>query len=75
MGTFTFYFFQDIFYKPWNKYIIFVHSIVWDLNKGVKEVEFFGHAGDVMSMSLHPDRNSFVTGSVDKTIKVNICAN
>ncbi|KAG8180907.1 hypothetical protein JTE90_020137 [Oedothorax gibbosus] len=44
--------------------------ILWDLEKGVKEYECDGHAGDVMSMSLHPDKSAFVTGSVDRTIKL-----
>ncbi|GFU64991.1 guanine nucleotide-binding protein subunit beta-2 [Trichonephila clavipes] len=44
--------------------------MLWDLEKGVKEVECNGHAGDVISMSLHPDKTSFVTGSVDRSIKV-----
>ena len=50
-------------------------SIIWDLNKGTKDIEFFGHAGDVMSMSLHPDKGSFVTGSVDRSIKVRLTLN
>ncbi|GFY42341.1 guanine nucleotide-binding protein subunit beta-2 [Trichonephila inaurata madagascariensis] len=44
--------------------------MLWDLEKGVKEVECNGHAGDVISMSLHPDKTSFVTGSVDRSIKL-----
>ncbi|XP_013780932.1 guanine nucleotide-binding protein subunit beta-2-like [Limulus polyphemus] len=44
--------------------------LIWDLEKGVKENEFFGHQGDVMTMSLHPDRNTFVTGSVDRSAKL-----
>lgn len=43
--------------------------ILWDLEKGVKEKEYEGHEGDVMSMSLHQG-NLFITGSVDKTVKL-----
>lgn len=58
--------------KLTSNYFFFFFRIVWDLNKGTKEAEFKGHAGDVMSMSLHPDKGSFVTGSVDRSIKVRI---
>ncbi|XP_042209104.1 guanine nucleotide-binding protein subunit beta-2-like [Homarus americanus] len=44
--------------------------IHWDVQTGKKVVEFFGHSGDVATMSLAPDMNCFVTGSVDRTIKV-----
>ncbi|KAF8767484.1 Guanine nucleotide-binding protein subunit like protein [Argiope bruennichi] len=43
--------------------------MLWDLESGVKDAEYNGHAGDVISMSLHPDKTSFVTGSVDRSIK------
>lgn len=33
-------------------------------------MEFDGHAGDVVSISLSPDMNQYVTGSVDKTCKL-----
>lgn len=46
--------------------------MLWDLETGAKEIECMGHAGDVISMSLHPDKTTFVTGSVDRTIKVNL---
>jgi len=44
--------------------------IQWDLETGEKIHEFVGHQGDVMSMSLCPDGNTFVTGSVDKSAKM-----
>ncbi len=43
---------------------------VWDLEVGKKTTEFDAHAGDVVSISLSPDGNSYVTGSVDKTCKL-----
>ncbi|KAK8748020.1 hypothetical protein OTU49_016276 [Cherax quadricarinatus] len=44
--------------------------IHWDLKTGKKVNEFFGHSGDVATMSLAPDQSCFATGSVDRTIKV-----
>ena len=32
---------------------------------------FAGHTGDVMSVSLGPDQNSFVSGACDSSAKVN----
>ncbi|XP_041987742.1 guanine nucleotide-binding protein subunit beta-2 [Aricia agestis] len=43
---------------------------VWDLAAGKREVDFNAHAGDVVSISLSPDMNSYVTGSVDRTCKL-----
>ncbi|XP_071545289.1 guanine nucleotide-binding protein subunit beta-2 [Panulirus ornatus] len=42
----------------------------WDVQAGKKVTEFFGHSGDVATMSLAPDSSCFVTGSVDRTIKL-----
>lgn len=44
---------------------------MWDLEVGkkTKEVEA-AHAGDVVSLSLAPDKSCFVTGSVDRTCKL-----
>lgn len=44
---------------------------MWDLEVGKKTKEVEGaHAGDVVSLSLAPDKSCFVTGSVDKTCKL-----
>ncbi|ODM90207.1 Guanine nucleotide-binding protein subunit beta-2 [Orchesella cincta] len=45
---------------------------LWDLTSGKRIGEWFGHAGDVVSMSLKPDdsENVFVTGSVDQSAKL-----
>ncbi|XP_031635705.1 guanine nucleotide-binding protein subunit beta-2 [Contarinia nasturtii] len=43
---------------------------VWDLEVGKKTSEMDGHNGDVVSISLSPDKNTFVTGSVDRTSKI-----
>ncbi|XP_075213962.1 guanine nucleotide-binding protein subunit beta-2 [Lycorma delicatula] len=43
---------------------------VWDLEANKKTQEFNAHCGDVVSMSLAPDKNTYVTGSVDKTCKL-----
>lgn len=45
-------------------------SCHWDLESGKKKAEFDGHAGDVVTISLSPDKNQYVTGSVDKTCKL-----
>ncbi|XP_055903664.1 guanine nucleotide-binding protein subunit beta-2 [Eupeodes corollae] len=42
----------------------------WDLEKGVKTMDFNGHAGDIASISLAPDMKTYITGSVDKTAKL-----
>ena len=40
------------------------------MEAGKKTAEFEGHNGDVVSISLSPDNNQYVTGSVDKTCKL-----
>ncbi|XP_037719256.1 guanine nucleotide-binding protein subunit beta-2 [Drosophila subpulchrella] len=42
----------------------------WDLEKGVKTMDFNGHAGDIAGLSLSPDMKTYITGSVDKTAKL-----
>lgn len=43
---------------------------VWDLESGKRTTDFEAHNGDVVSISLSPDGNSYITGSVDKTCKL-----
>lgn len=44
---------------------------IWDLEAGKKTQEVnAAHAGDVVSISISPDNNQFVTGSVDRTCKI-----
>lgn len=43
---------------------------MWDLQSGKKTTEINGHNGDVVSISLSPDGNHYVTGSVDRTCKL-----
>lgn len=45
-------------------------SCIWDLEANKKTTDFEAHAGDVVSISLSPDGNTYVTGSVDKTCKL-----
>lgn len=45
-------------------------SCIWDLEANKKMTDFEAHAGDVVSISLSPDGNTYVTGSVDKTCKL-----
>mmetsp|Transcript_16012 Transcript_16012/g.19629 ORF Transcript_16012/g.19629 Transcript_16012/m.19629 type:complete len:366 (+) Transcript_16012:28-1125(+) len=44
--------------------------ILWDLNKNKSETFFTEHGGDVQSISLHNDKNLFISGAIDRTIKV-----
>nr|XP_054920904.1 guanine nucleotide-binding protein subunit beta-2-like isoform X2 [Dermacentor andersoni] len=44
--------------------------VLWDLERGQKVVTFEAHEGDVISLSLNPDKTTFVTGSVDNTARV-----
>lgn len=46
------------------------YSCIWDLEAGKKTTEFDGHCGDVVTISLAPDGNTYLTGSVDKTCKL-----
>lgn len=43
---------------------------MWDLESGRKTVGFDAHNGDVVSVSVAPDGNTYVTGSVDKTCRL-----
>jgi len=44
--------------------------MLWDIDAGIKTMEFDDHTGDVMSLSLSPDKNVFVSGACDATAKV-----
>ncbi|KAL1440453.1 hypothetical protein MTO96_009489 [Rhipicephalus appendiculatus] len=46
------------------------HVVLWDLERGQKVVTFEAHEGDVISLSLNPDKTTFVTGSVDNTARL-----
>ena len=56
-----------------NTYTLFfpVYSGLWDIESGQQSMTFNGHTGDVMSVSLGPDQNSFVSGACDSSAKVN----
>jgi len=43
--------------------------ILWDIEAGSKVTEFTDHTGDVMSISISPDKNSFVSGACDASAK------
>ena len=47
------------------------YSGLWDIESGQQSMTFNGHTGDVMSVSLGPDQNSFVSGACDSSAKVN----
>jgi len=44
--------------------------MLWDIDAGIKIEEFSDHTGDVMSLSLGPNPNVFVSGACDATAKV-----
>jgi guanine nucleotide-binding protein G(I)/G(S)/G(T) subunit beta-1 len=44
--------------------------IYWDVERGEPKQHFTDHAGDVMSVSISPDKNTFVSGSCDSTAKI-----
>jgi len=44
--------------------------ILWDIEAGTKLTEFSDHNGDVMSVSISPDKNSFISGACDATAKL-----
>lgn len=44
--------------------------ILWDIDTSTKVTEFNDHIHDVMSLSIHPDKNSFVSGACDKIAKL-----
>lgn len=43
---------------------------IWDLENGKKTTEFDAHCGDVVTISLAPDGQTYLTGSVDRTCKL-----
>ncbi|CAG8569746.1 4087_t:CDS:2 [Paraglomus brasilianum] len=44
--------------------------ILWDIDAGMKMSEFQDHTGDVMSLSLAPTQQIFVSGACDATAKI-----
>ncbi|KAK4337111.1 hypothetical protein RND71_043429 [Anisodus tanguticus] len=43
---------------------------LWDVETGQQLTSFTGHTGDVMSLSLSPDSNTFVSGACDASAKL-----
>lgn len=46
-------------------------SALWDIESSQQITSFRGHTGDVMSISMAPDTNTFISGACDATAKVN----
>ncbi|CAG8557913.1 21649_t:CDS:2 [Dentiscutata erythropus] len=44
--------------------------MLWDIDAGMKTLEFNDHTGDVMSLSLAPNQQIFVSGACDASAKV-----
>jgi guanine nucleotide-binding protein G(I)/G(S)/G(T) subunit beta-1 len=42
---------------------------LWDIETGQPTTQFTGHTGDVMSLSLSPDKRCFVSGACDASAK------
>ena len=45
-------------------------SALWDIESSQQITSFRGHTGDVMSISMAPDTNTFISGACDATAKV-----
>ncbi|XP_001632907.2 guanine nucleotide-binding protein subunit beta-1 [Nematostella vectensis] len=43
---------------------------LWDIETGQQTSTYSGHTGDVMSLSLNPDNESFVSGACDASAKL-----
>ena len=43
---------------------------LWDIETGQRKTLFEGHTGDVMSLALSPDNNTFVSGACDSQAKL-----
>lgn len=48
-------------------------SALFDIENGQVVTSFNGHTGDVMSLSLGPDQNLFISGACDASAKVRLC--
>lgn len=44
--------------------------MLWDIEAGTKVTEFNDHNGDVMSVSISPDKKFFISGACDATAKL-----
>jgi len=44
--------------------------ILWDIENQTRLQQFTDHLQDVMSLSIAPDKNSFISGSCDRTAKL-----
>ena len=44
--------------------------ILWDTETGAQVSTFADHSSDVMSLSLAPDHNTFISGACDATVKL-----
>ena len=51
------------------------YSALFDIESGKLTQSFNGHTGDVMSLSLGTDQNTFVSGACDASAKVCVILN
>ncbi|XP_065189764.1 guanine nucleotide-binding protein subunit beta-1 [Sycon ciliatum] len=47
-----------------------MNCCLWDIETGQSTTSFQGHTGDVMSISLAPDQNTFISGACDSAAKL-----
>ena len=47
-----------------------MRRMLWNIDAGMKTLEFTDHTGDVMSLPRSLDKNIFVSGAYDATAKV-----
>ena len=47
-----------------------IFSALWDIETGMQTTAFTGHTGDVMSLSVTEDKNTFISGACDATAKL-----
>ncbi|XP_063713690.1 guanine nucleotide-binding protein subunit beta-like [Symsagittifera roscoffensis] len=44
--------------------------MLWDVSTGKRKSEFTGHSDDIMSLSVAPDKRTFITGACDATARL-----
>ena len=45
-------------------------AALWDITTGKLKSLYHGHSGDVMSISISPDKRNFITGACDATARL-----
>lgn len=53
-----------------NFIFIVFPSALWDIETGQQTTAYIGHTGDVMSLSVSEDKNTFISGACDASAKL-----